>query len=387
MFSLAILLLSATSIIATPISAKVSIIDDSSVEISWYTLQTEISTVHFSDSSKAVTTKEIIEDGEEIIGAPTAEGTRFFHKVTLPDLSSRKTYVYICGSADFGWSGIHSFTLPSLLPTIAVLGNIQNTPTSESALAEIAEHNLADRLDAMVVFSEPSTPSSLFGILQSNIPTLVVPEKPSDAYYSVQLHKAYLIFLNTNQMDGAQQSWLIEELETAKDFGWILVFGQNSGDFKDTLDAYDVNIIVTAGKDTYKRIGYDGIPDEYYKTLTVEQIPLGAASENTEVTRSPDEVSTKAPGYGFINFVDSAHFKFIQYDSSRHVEVDNVIVHKRTKTLDGVAEYDDMVAALYLSGLLFTTLIFAILVKYLGGFASDSRLKEVHTAEEEILSE
>jgi len=64
-----------------------------------------------------------------------------------------------------------------------------------------------------------------------------------------------------------------------------------------------------------------------------------------------------------------------------------VIVHKRTKTLDGVAEYDDMVAALYLSGLLFTTLIFAILVKYLGGFASDSRLKEVHTAEEEILSE
>jgi len=112
-------------------------------------------------------------------------------------------------------------------------------------------------------------------------------------------------------MDGAQQSWLIEELETAKDFGWILVFGQNSGDFKDTLDAYDVNIIVTAGKDTYKRIGYDGIPDEYYKTLTVEQIPLGAASENTEVTRSPDEVSTKAPGYGFINFVDSAHFKFI----------------------------------------------------------------------------
>ena len=165
MFSLTILLLSATSIIATPTSAKVSIIDNSSVEISWYTSQTENSSVHFMDSEHAVTTKEIIESGEEITGVPTAEGSRFLHKVILPDLSAKKTYVYICGSADFGWSGIKSFTTPGLLPTIAVLGDISNNPTSESALAEIAEYNLANRLDAMVVFSEPSNPSSLLGML------------------------------------------------------------------------------------------------------------------------------------------------------------------------------------------------------------------------------
>lgn len=124
MFTLCILLLSATSIIASPLFAKVSIIDNSSVEISWYTLQTEISSVHFMDAEHAMSTKDLIERGEEITGAPTADGDRFHHKVILPDLSSHKTYVYICGSADFGWSGIHSFTTPGFEPTIAVLGNI-----------------------------------------------------------------------------------------------------------------------------------------------------------------------------------------------------------------------------------------------------------------------
>ena len=73
-------------------------------------------------------------------------------------------------------------------------------------------------------------------------------------------------------------------METAKDYSWILVFGQKSGDFKENLDFYDVNIFVTMGSDTYKRIGYDGIPNEYYKTLFVEQIPLGASAQNYEMT-------------------------------------------------------------------------------------------------------
>ena len=140
---------------------------------------------------------------------------------------------------------------------------------------------------------------------------MIVPEKPGDAYYSVELSHAYLIFLNTHEFEAAQQSWLVEQLEAAKNHSWIIVFGQQSGDFKETLDTYEVNLFVSMGADTYKRIGYDGIPEEYYHTLFVEQIPLGHASENTEVMSQPDEVSTQAPGYGFIDFIDSAHFAWI----------------------------------------------------------------------------
>lgn len=52
-----------------------------------------------------------------------------------------------------------------------------------------------------------------------------------------------------------------------------------------------------------------------------------------------------------------------------------VVYHKTSKTLDPV--YDDLEAGIYFTAILFMTLIFAILVKYLG------RLGEHHLEEVE----
>lgn len=54
---------------------------------------------------------------------------------------------------------------------------------------------------------------------------MIVPKKPGDASYSVEIRSTYLIFLNTSEMDETTEAWLVAELDKAKSFTWVLIFG------------------------------------------------------------------------------------------------------------------------------------------------------------------